>query len=341
MTALARPCRLGAWLAPILLLASGGARGESDEFAVGEPASGEALQRHVVLKTSLGRIRLALAPEVSAAYCRRFLELCRGGVYDGTLFNRVERGAWLEAGQFNTRGKPVTAAQKGLLKPLPREPRAVRMFSNGSVSFLRPDIGDSLLRFYLGSAAYPDESAIPFAQVVGGYETLARINGVRIGENGYPLRAIAIFETTVLRPEAAMPPDPIYDQLVEERYRNFVDPKYELRPERVVFRQTPPTDAARGEDPAVALAALLGLLGLALCVWGGRRAPQLPALGALGFLTGGFALYVLLFEDAQESGGLAGALFVGAIAACWMLGRVESPEAEAPQAGPDSPTLKT
>ncbi|MBE7462561.1 MAG: peptidylprolyl isomerase [Planctomycetes bacterium] len=301
--------------------------GEGPTFEPGLlPQTDPELLKHVRFKTTLGYIRVGLSPYGAPELLRHFLTLCESGIYVGTIVNGVERGRWIELGHPSTSSQPVSPKQAALLKQKFPQPKAPGDTSGGrgAVVFLRAEQDSPMLGIQTGRLGPPGNFEV-LARVVDGHETLKRIDGVRLNPNRLPVLPVMILEVEVLEPDTPKSPDPLFDQLVEERYARYADPELQAKPARDQFRKTPTLEAPVGQDPSKALAIVLALAGAALTVLARRIRPaQWQVLGTVMLCGGGFVMYVQSAARATFDPSLALGLWCGAFVLFALLQRVET-----------------
>lgn len=296
------------------------------------------LAKHVVFKTTLGWLRIAVQPDVAPHASRYFLELARAGVYDGTLINEVRRGKKIVVGHWNTRHVPLTPAQRKVLRKVESDV-GERDVLYGSVMFT--DLAESKegIQIYTGSTPHIETHASVFARVMPGTQTMRYIDEIELYAGFQPTQPLVVLETLILEPNDPLPTDLAYEQIVEINHRRTADPRYFQVSERQRLRAPPEVPKPAGQDPVFALTLVLLLLGLGLHLFGARVPRQaLVALGMACLMAGAFGLFVLLAPQAQESSAPTdpGAarpetgtlLFACATAFFWLVSRFERRSAE-------------
>lgn len=296
------------------------------------------LAKHVVFKTTLGWLRIAVQPDVAPHASRYFLELARARVYDGTLINEVRRGKKIVVGHWNTRHVPLTPEQRKALRKV--EPDAgVREVLYGGVMFAELAESKEGIQIYTGSAPYVETHASVFARVMPGTQTMRYADEIELYAGFQPTQPLVVLETLVLEPNDPLPTDLAYEQIVEINHRRTADPRYFQVSERQRLRAPPEVPRPAGQDPVFALMLVLLLLGIGLHLFGARVPRQaLVALGLVCLMTGAFGLFVLVAPQAQEpsaAGGPGAArpevgalLFACATAFFWLVSRFEHRSAE-------------
>jgi cyclophilin family peptidyl-prolyl cis-trans isomerase len=119
------------------------------------------------LDTTLGEIRLEFLPEVAPRHVLNFVDLARGGKYDGTIFHRVIPGFMAQGGRLK---EPVTFRVKAEFSAIPH--------SVGTLSMARTDDPDSAMtEFFICFGRLPglDGKYTVFGQLVAGEPILRKI----------------------------------------------------------------------------------------------------------------------------------------------------------------------
>jgi cyclophilin family peptidyl-prolyl cis-trans isomerase len=174
------------------------------------PAAGQANQDphpRVVLKTSLGEIRLELDGEKAPITVQNFLEYVRSGHYDGTIFHRVIPGFMVQGG-----GMTPDMKEKRTRKPIRNEATNGLKNERGTVAMARTSVVDSATaQFFVNlvnnrSLDHRDTSApgfgyAVFGRVVEGMDVVDQIAGVQTGRKGMhenaPVQPVVIESASV------------------------------------------------------------------------------------------------------------------------------------------------
>ena len=157
-------------------------------------------QERVIFHTNFGDVVVALYPEISPKHVAQILKMAKAGVYDGSVFFRVESGFVAQVENFDARRVPLTEEQRKTVMRLPAE------FSNlkhirGRLSMARfddPNSAESSFSFMLGEAPHLDHNYTVFGEVVFGFNTLASIEQVSIDTKSYPREEIKILKAEVI-----------------------------------------------------------------------------------------------------------------------------------------------
>lgn len=156
----------------------------------------------VHLTTSLGEVVFEMLPDRAPNHVRQFLRLAAAGVYDGTAIHRVAPGFVAQGGHLPTRREPLDERQQGLVRALQPEFNPTP-HDRGVVSMARladPASATSSFFIVLGPATALDGQYTVFARVVGGLDTLARIESAAL-DGEAPLERIEVSSARLVRSE--------------------------------------------------------------------------------------------------------------------------------------------
>ena len=167
------------------------AQGEAEAGTPDMPAPEETQQAEetdmVVIKTSLGDIKVKLAADKAPLTVANFLSYAEAGHYNGTIFHRVIDGFMIQGGGFdaNMRQKPTKA-------PIKNEAANGLANKRGTLAMARTMVVDSATsQFFINvkdNAFLDFQAPTPqgfgycvFGEVVAGMDVVDRIKGVRTG----------------------------------------------------------------------------------------------------------------------------------------------------------------
>ncbi len=156
----------------------------------------------VIIKTTLGDIKVKLAADKAPLTAANFLAYADAGHYDGTIFHRVIDGFMIQGGGFdaNMRQKPTKA-------PIKNEAANGLQNKRGTLAMARTMVVDSATsQFFINvkdngflDFRSPDPQGFGycvFGEVVEGMDVVDKIKGVRTGSKAgmsdVPLEAVAI-----------------------------------------------------------------------------------------------------------------------------------------------------
>jgi peptidyl-prolyl cis-trans isomerase B (cyclophilin B) len=132
----------------------------------------------IELDTSLGKIRLNLAPNVAPGHCKNMIGLARIRYYDGVLFHRVIQGFMVQGGcplGTGTGGPGYTI--KAEFNTMSHDPGVLSMArtsdpnSAGSQFFICLDKQPSLDRKYTAFGRTADEASMAVVRKIGDVKT--------------------------------------------------------------------------------------------------------------------------------------------------------------------------
>jgi cyclophilin family peptidyl-prolyl cis-trans isomerase len=159
----------------------------------------EQLRRNVILKTTLGTIKIQMAPEWAPNHVRNFLMLVSTGWYDGTAFHRVIKDFVVQGGMPNTRANGAGHPADRWVHPLKGEFRTDVQHVRGIVSMARTDDPDSATTSFflmLGAAPHLDGKYTAFGRIVEGLDVLDEFEKEAVdGET--PKRRLEILEAKI------------------------------------------------------------------------------------------------------------------------------------------------
>ncbi len=167
------------------------AQGEAEAGTPDMPVPEETQQAEetdmVVIKTSLGDIKVKLAADKAPLTVANFLSYAEAGHYNGTIFHRVIDGFMIQGGGFdaNMRQKPTKA-------PIKNEAANGLANKRGTLAMARTMVVDSATsQFFINvkdNAFLDFQAPTPqgfgycvFGEVVEGMDVVDRIKGVRTG----------------------------------------------------------------------------------------------------------------------------------------------------------------
>jgi cyclophilin family peptidyl-prolyl cis-trans isomerase len=138
-------------------------------------ATVEELRKTVVLKTTLGTMRIKMEPDWAPNHVRNFLMLVQTGWYNGTGFHRVVKDFVIQGGMSNSREGGGGHPADRWVHPLKGEFRNDVKHVRGILSMARTDDPDSATTSFfvmLGTATNLDGQYSAFGRVIEGMEVL-------------------------------------------------------------------------------------------------------------------------------------------------------------------------
>lgn len=156
-------------------------------------------RKTVVMKTTLGTMKIQMEPDWAPNHVRRFLMLVSTGWYDGTAFHRIVKDFVVQGGMGNTRPNGAGHYADRWVAPLKGEFRADVKHVRGIVSMAHGDDPDSAATSFflmLGAAPHLDGKFTAFGRVVDGMDVLAAFEKEEVdGET--PKRRLEIIEAKI------------------------------------------------------------------------------------------------------------------------------------------------
>jgi cyclophilin family peptidyl-prolyl cis-trans isomerase len=164
-----------------------------------ENAPVDELRKNVIVKTTLGTIKIKMEPDWAPNHARNFLMLAETGWYDGTAFHRIVKDFVVQGGMGNTRPKGAAHPADRWVHPLKGEFRKDVQHVRGIVSMARgdnPDSADTSFFLMLAAAPHLDGQYTAFRRIVEGMDVLAAFEKEEVdGET--PRRRLEIIQAKV------------------------------------------------------------------------------------------------------------------------------------------------
>ncbi|HLF83765.1 MAG TPA: peptidylprolyl isomerase [Blastocatellia bacterium] len=151
------------------------------------------------IETSLGAVKLQLAPESAPNTARTFVRYARAGLYEGTTFFRVSQKYYMEVGYLGDWPQDSTNRKRQFsLWPTLAEKSDVKQ-ERGTVSMRQGADGTTSWYFFVISRDNPalDGKHVPFATVIEGLDVLDKIADAEV-DGDKPKQRIEIKKITVL-----------------------------------------------------------------------------------------------------------------------------------------------
>jgi cyclophilin family peptidyl-prolyl cis-trans isomerase len=134
------------------------------------------LRKNVILKTTLGTMKIRMEPDWAPNHVRNFLMLVTSGWYDGTAFHRVVKDFVVQGGMGDTRPGGAAHPADRWVRPLKGEFSKDVRHVRGIVSMARgddPDSGTTSFFLMLGEAKHLDGQYAAFGRIVEGIDVLS------------------------------------------------------------------------------------------------------------------------------------------------------------------------
>ncbi|MGF1875821.1 peptidylprolyl isomerase [Photobacterium frigidiphilum] len=162
----------------------------------------------VTLHTTFGDIKIQLNTEKAPETCANFLQYCRDGFYNDTIFHRVIDGFMVQGGGMSsgmvekeTRETIKNEASNGLSNKIGTLAMARTMEPHSASSQFFINVNDN--KFLDFKSATPDGwGYCVFAEVVEGMDVVNKIKAVSTGNSGYvhqdvPVEDVVINDVTI------------------------------------------------------------------------------------------------------------------------------------------------
>jgi cyclophilin family peptidyl-prolyl cis-trans isomerase len=159
----------------------------------------EELRKNVILKTTLGTIKIKMETDWAPNHVRNFLMLVSTGWYDGTAFHRVSKGFVVQGGMANSRPNGAGHPADRWVHELKGEFRKDVQHIRGIVSMARADDPNSATTSFflmLAPAPHLDGQYTAFGRIVDGLDVLETFEKEEVdGET--PKRRLEIVEAKI------------------------------------------------------------------------------------------------------------------------------------------------
>ncbi len=144
----------------------------------------------VLMKTSMGQIKIELWPDKAPETVKNFLRYVDEGFFDGTIFHRVIDGFMIQGGGFTPDFK-----QKETHEPIKNEASAELRNERGTIAMARTAVVDSATaQFFINvvdnpslnhmNESQPGFGYAVFGKVIDGMDVVDKIKGVPTGNHG-------------------------------------------------------------------------------------------------------------------------------------------------------------
>uniref|UniRef100_A0A7S0NWF3 PPIase cyclophilin-type domain-containing protein n=1 Tax=Calcidiscus leptoporus TaxID=127549 RepID=A0A7S0NWF3_9EUKA len=167
------------------------------------------------LQTTHGNLNLELHVDVVPMTCENFVQLCERGYYRGVGFHRLLRNFMVQGGDPTATG---SGGESAWGKPFADEVSSkLKHHGRGVLSMANsgPNTNGSQFFITFKSAAHLDGKHSVFGRVVGGFDTLAKIEKVPTDETDKPTEPIAIVGVNIL----VNPFESVEDEMAEAHAR--------------------------------------------------------------------------------------------------------------------------
>ncbi len=177
--------------------------GAVSAFAAGSPAKAPV----VLMKTSMGDVKIQLDPQKAPITVKNFLEYVKSGFYAGTIFHRVIPGFMVQGGGFT-----VDMLEKHTREPIKNEAGNGLENDRGTIAMARtPNPDSAAAQFFINvvnnnnlNRPMPDGFGYAvFGKVIAGMDVVDKIAGVktimRMGFQDVPETPVVIKSVTLLK----------------------------------------------------------------------------------------------------------------------------------------------
>lgn len=147
--------------------------------------------------TNLGNLNLELHCEITRKTCENFIKLAKSGYYDNTIFHRSIRNFMIQGGDPTGTGNGGESIWKKTFKDefapnLSHQGRGILSMANSG-----PNTNKSQFFITYRSCQHLDKKHSIFGKVVGGLETLSKMEKIEADKNDKPLQEIKILKVNI------------------------------------------------------------------------------------------------------------------------------------------------
>ncbi len=155
---------------------------------------GENMNRHVVMKTTLGNIEIELFDDKAPKTAENFAKLVGDGFYDGLKFHRVIPGFMIQGGDpsGDGTGGPGYTIDDEFGKGLKHDSKGILSMANAG-----PNTGGSQFFLTVAPAPWLDGKHAIFGKVVDGMDVVEKIVAVERDGNDAPLQDVKMEKVSV------------------------------------------------------------------------------------------------------------------------------------------------
>jgi cyclophilin family peptidyl-prolyl cis-trans isomerase len=158
------------------------------------------LKRTVLLRTTVGDLKLETRPDWAPETVRNFLKLVATGWYDRTGFHRLAKDFVLQGGMPNWRATGTLHRADRWVRSIPDEFRPDVLHEPGILSMAHgdePNSAETSFFIMLGPAPHLDGKFAAFARITEGLDLLPKINALPVnGEQ--PIDRLELIEARIL-----------------------------------------------------------------------------------------------------------------------------------------------
>lgn len=168
---------------------------------------------YVRLETNFGPMNLELYCHQVPKACDNFIRLCKNGYYNGTTFHRLIKNFMVQGGDPTGTGK---GGQSAFGKPFEDEIKAHLTHSGRGILSMAnsgPNTNKSQFFITFRSCNHLDKKHTIFGKLVGGFETLNKIERIKTNEKDKPEEEIRILQAIIF----VDPFKEVADEIEQER----------------------------------------------------------------------------------------------------------------------------
>lgn len=154
----------------------------------------------VILETTQGSIEIRLMPDIAPKACENFTKLVEKGYYNGLIFHRVIKDFMIQGGDPTGTGMGGESVWGG---PFEDEVSPEAAFNKtGILAMANAGPNSNGSQFFITTAKAPwlNMRHTIFGEVITGYETVKKIEGVATGSSDRPIQEQKIIKAYLKTP---------------------------------------------------------------------------------------------------------------------------------------------
>ncbi|GFU03734.1 RING-type E3 ubiquitin-protein ligase PPIL2 [Nephila pilipes] len=152
---------------------------------------------YLQIVTSIGPLNMELHCDMTPKTCENFIKLCKSGYYDNTIFHRSIKNFMIQGGDPTGTGNGGESAWKTPFKDefrpnLSHQGRGILSMANSG-----PNTNKSQFFITYRSCQHLDKKHSIFGRVVGGLDTLTKMEKIETDKNDKPIETIKILKIVI------------------------------------------------------------------------------------------------------------------------------------------------
>ncbi|OGX39675.1 MAG: peptidylprolyl isomerase [Omnitrophica WOR_2 bacterium RIFCSPLOWO2_12_FULL_50_9] len=152
---------------------------------------------HIIFETNQGTIEVELWPDIAPKACANMVGLAQKGYYDGIIFHRIIKDFMLQGGDPTGTGRGGESLWGGKFEDEVME--SVQFNRPGLLAMANAGTNTNGSQFFITTVPTPwlNMHHTIFGEVVNGYETVKKIEGVQADGQGRPFEEQKIIRAYV------------------------------------------------------------------------------------------------------------------------------------------------